>query len=135
MYSLNYCMCNIDQIYLEGVFSQGSWMLLNDLEDPELKILASKLPSTILRKHYQEISWSVQTMEDLGYIPQPCLYPSKVTGGCPVFAACGRGDQIKICRGGSLPCFSMGSFYSRLIITIITPICEGYIGRSSTLPC
>ena len=48
MYSLNYCMWNIDRIYLEGVFSQGSWMLLNDLEDPELKILASKLPSTIL---------------------------------------------------------------------------------------
>ena len=41
-------MCNIDRIYLEGVFSQGSWMLLSDLEDPELKILASKLPSTIL---------------------------------------------------------------------------------------
>ena len=48
VYSLNYWMCNIDWICLAGVFSQGSWMLLNDLKDPELKILASKLPSTIL---------------------------------------------------------------------------------------
>lgn len=30
------------------VLSQGSWMLLNELEDPELKILASKLFNTIL---------------------------------------------------------------------------------------
>ena len=31
-----------------GVLSQGNWLLLNGPEDPELKELASKLPSTIL---------------------------------------------------------------------------------------
>ena len=30
------------------MLSQGSWLLLNDLEDPDLKVLASKLPNTIL---------------------------------------------------------------------------------------
>ena len=35
-------------LYFTGVLSQGSWLLLNELEDPELKELASKLPSTIL---------------------------------------------------------------------------------------
>ena len=30
------------------VVSQGTWTLLQELEDPELKSLASKLPSTIL---------------------------------------------------------------------------------------
>ena len=35
-------------LYFTGVLSQGSWLLLNELEDPELQELASKLPSTIL---------------------------------------------------------------------------------------
>ena len=35
-------------LYLAGVLSQGSWLLFNEVEDPELKALASKLPNTIL---------------------------------------------------------------------------------------
>ena len=35
-------------MYFTGVFSQGSWRLLNELEDPELKVLACKLPITVL---------------------------------------------------------------------------------------
>ena len=35
-------------MYLAGVLSQGSWMLLNEMEDPELRELVSKLPTTIL---------------------------------------------------------------------------------------
>ena len=35
-------------MYLAGVLSQGSWTLLNELEDPELRELASKLPTTVL---------------------------------------------------------------------------------------
>ena len=35
-------------MYLAGVLSLGSWMLLNELEDPELRELVSKLPTTIL---------------------------------------------------------------------------------------
>ena len=34
--------CSVD------VLTQGSWRLLNELDDPELKELASKLPATIL---------------------------------------------------------------------------------------
>ena len=42
---INYCVLYCVNT---GVLSQGSWLLLNELEDPELKVLASKLPSTIL---------------------------------------------------------------------------------------
>ena len=35
--------CSVD------VLTQGSWRLLNELDDPELKDLASRLPATILR--------------------------------------------------------------------------------------
>ena len=46
---LSIIVCSIVSIlYFAGVLSQGSWLLLNELEDPELKVLASKLPSTIL---------------------------------------------------------------------------------------
>ena len=46
---LSIIVCAIVSIlYFAGVLSQGSWLLLNELEDPELKVLASKLPSTIL---------------------------------------------------------------------------------------
>ena len=38
-------------LYLTGVLSQGSWLLFHELEDPKLKILASKLPNTILHSH------------------------------------------------------------------------------------
>ena len=31
-----------------GILAQGSWKLLDELEDPELKVLASKLPNTVL---------------------------------------------------------------------------------------
>lgn len=33
------------------VVSQGTWTLLNELEDPELKSFASRLPTTILHSH------------------------------------------------------------------------------------
>ena len=42
------CVFNMLILYLAGVLSQGSWLLLNELEDPELKVLARKLPNTIL---------------------------------------------------------------------------------------
>ena len=35
--------CSVD------VLTQDSWRLLNELDDPELKDLASRLPATILR--------------------------------------------------------------------------------------
>ena len=38
----------VSVLYIAGVLSQGSWLLLNELEDPELKELVCKLLSTIL---------------------------------------------------------------------------------------
>ena len=35
-------------VHLLGILTQGSWKLLNELEDPELRVLASKLPNTVL---------------------------------------------------------------------------------------
>ena len=37
-----YMFCSLD------IMSQGSWRLLDELEDPEVKVLASKLSSTVL---------------------------------------------------------------------------------------
>ena len=34
-----------------GVLMEGSWKLMSDLEDPELKALAQSLPTTILHSH------------------------------------------------------------------------------------
>jgi len=39
------------KIYSVGVLAHGSWKLLNELEDPELRGLASRLPNTILHSH------------------------------------------------------------------------------------
>ena len=39
------CVC---AIVVSDVTSQGTWTLLNEFEDPELKSLASRLPHTIL---------------------------------------------------------------------------------------
>ena len=37
-------------ISLVGFLKQGSWKLLNELDDPELKDLASRLPSTVIHR-------------------------------------------------------------------------------------
>ena len=34
-----------------GILEQGSWRLLVEYDDPELKMLAGKLPSTVLHSH------------------------------------------------------------------------------------
>ena len=42
------CVCAF--VVLE-VMSQGTWTLFDELEDPELKSLASKVPNMILHSH------------------------------------------------------------------------------------
>ena len=39
------------KIYSVGVLAHGSWKILNELEDPELRGLASRLPNTVLHSH------------------------------------------------------------------------------------
>ena len=43
-------------MYLVCVLSQGSWMLLNELEYPELRELTSKLPTTIFHSWANSIT-------------------------------------------------------------------------------
>ena len=38
-------------MYPTGVLKEGSWKLISNLEDPELKLLAQRLPATILHSH------------------------------------------------------------------------------------
>ena len=63
-----------------GIPAQGSWKLLDELEDPELKVLASKLPNTVLHSQadstVKKYLGGIQRMEDMGsYTPSranPC---------------------------------------------------------------
>jgi len=46
--TLHQCMYNI---YSVGMLACGIWKLINKVEDPELRSLASRLPNTILHSH------------------------------------------------------------------------------------
>jgi len=43
-----YLQCVVYQICFTGIRQEGTWKLIDELEDPELKVLASRLPNTIL---------------------------------------------------------------------------------------
>ena len=67
-------------VHLLGILAQGSSILLNELEDPELRVLASKLPDTVLHSRVdntvKKYLGTFQKMEDMGsYTPSgtnPC---------------------------------------------------------------
>ena len=60
------------------ILAQGSWKLLGELEDPELKVLASKLPNTVLHSR-ADSPGSIQEMEDMDSWTQSGTNPCQAT--------------------------------------------------------
>ena len=122
-----YC---VSFLYFTGVLSQGSWLLLNELEDPELKELASKLPSTIFHSRADSTikkylgafrrwkAWAIShnLIPVLAKLPFICNIWVKIREACNALA------WIYSTAGLSSP--SSHPF-----------ICQGYFGRAPAHPC
>ena len=109
------CVC---VIVISDVTSQGTWTLLNEFEDPELKSLASRLPHTILHSHADSTvkkyvgafkrwkKWASTYNFDAipGCAPSFCLVPPALK----------RGSEVQGCSRRGLQCHIMDAFLYRL---------------------
>jgi len=68
-----------------GLPKKGSWKLFDELENPDLKDLASRLPDTVLH------SRADSTVTKYLRAEAPC-YPSKAAPFCFIPSALGRDD-------------------------------------------